>query len=96
MSDNSIDKSVYKKSLLGRDNLIRVVITKANDERRILLFNSSALLAFGITIVGGTDNVHIPGFNDFFISVVRQGSPADSTGKIKVGDRLVAVRLLVV
>ena len=46
----------------------------------------------GFSIAGGIGNQHIPGDNGIYVTKVMEGGAAFADGRLKVGDKLVAVR----
>lgn len=75
-------------------NWINVEIKKQDGStKRGLKRKMFVILGFGFNITGGTDNPHIPGYSDVFVSLIRENTPAYYNGKINVGDRIVSVSL---
>uniref|UniRef100_A0A914D6G3 PDZ domain-containing protein n=1 Tax=Acrobeloides nanus TaxID=290746 RepID=A0A914D6G3_9BILA len=60
------------------ENLLKVKLTKRDG-------------TFGLNIVGGSDNPYIMGIPDFFVSQIRENTPAAEDGRIKIGDRIISV-----
>ena len=48
----------------------------------------------GFSIAGGRGNQHVPGDDGIFITKIIDGGAAQQDGRIAVGDRLMAVRII--
>lgn len=46
----------------------------------------------GFSIAGGIGNQHIPGDNGIYVTKIMDGGAAQIDGRLKVGDKLVAVK----
>merc|ERR1711893_254816 len=49
---------------------------------------------YGITIAGGTLHQYHPGDNGIYVTRLTEGGPAAKSGKIAVGDRLLAIKCI--
>ncbi|KAI1694717.1 PDZ domain (Also known as DHR or GLGF) domain-containing protein [Ditylenchus destructor] len=45
----------------------------------------------GFNIVGGSDQQHMPGRSDIFVSRIRSGTPAFASGEINPGDIIISI-----
>lgn len=52
------------------------------------------LSGLGFSIAGGVGNQHIPGDNSIYVTKIIEGGAAHKDGRLQIGDKLLAVRIL--
>uniref|UniRef100_A0A1I7XKV3 PDZ domain-containing protein n=1 Tax=Heterorhabditis bacteriophora TaxID=37862 RepID=A0A1I7XKV3_HETBA len=98
--DNSIVDLTGNDTLNSRGMHLDELLSEASDSSvNINEINSSTSIielpkgsqGFGFNIVGGVDSPHIPGECGIFVSMVKKDGPAYLDGRIKEGDKVLAI-----